>query len=62
MQQWVGLVKRIRNYPGVTDDTSVSAVWRRNQIDHITPSEMVAALRDAVVAIGEDVLGFKKNK
>ena len=55
-------MKRIINYPGATKDTPVSAVWRKNKIEHITSAEMVAALRDAVVAIGEDALGFKKNK
>ena len=62
VRQWVGLVKRIRNYPGATNDTPVSAVWRNNKIEHITSAEMVAALRNAVVAIGEDVLGFKKEQ
>ena len=55
-------MKRIINYPGATDDTPVSAVWRNNKIEHITSAEMVAALRDAVVAIGEDLLGFKKEQ
>ena len=52
VQQWAGLKKRIRNYTGATDDIPVSAVWRNNRIDHITSAEMVAALRDTVVAIG----------
>ena len=62
VQQWAGLVKRIRNYPGATVDTPVSAVWRENKIEHITSAEMVAALRDVVIAIGEDVLVFKKEQ
>ena len=36
VRQWTGLVKRIRNYPGATGNTPVSAVWRYNQIEHIT--------------------------
>ena len=62
VKQWAGLVKRIRNYPGATKDTPVSAVLGENKIEHITSVEMVAALRYAVVSIGEDVLGFKKEQ
>ena len=61
-RQFAALVKRIRSYPGATDDTPISAVWRNERIEHVTSVEMVAALRDAVVAIGEDVLGFKKEQ
>ena len=58
-RQWAALVKRIRSYPGATDDTQVSAVWRNNRMEHITSVEMSNALRDAVIAIGEERLGFK---
>lgn len=60
-RQWATLVSRIRSYPGATDDTPVSAVWRNGRIEHITSKEFVEALRAAVVAIGEDKLGFKKE-
>ena len=60
VRRWAGLVKWIRNYPGSTKDTPVSAVWRVNKIEHITSEEIVAAMRDAVVANGKYVLGFKK--
>ena len=59
VRQWAALVKRIRKYPGSTVDTPVSAVWKNHKIEHITSAAMVAALRDAVRAIGEDKLGFK---
>ena len=58
-RQWAALVKRIRSYPGATDDTQVSAVWRNNRMKHITSVKMSNALRDAVIAIGEEILGFK---
>ena len=32
---------------------------KNHKIEHVTSAEMVAALRDAVRAIGEDKLGFK---
>ena len=52
VRQWAALVKRIMRYPGATRDTPVSAVWRNNRIKHVTSANMVAALRDAVRAIG----------
>ena len=60
--QWDALVKRIRKYPGSTSDTPVSAVWKNHKIEHVTSTEMVAALRDAVRAIKEDKLGFKAEQ
>ena len=59
VRQWAAIIRRIRNYPGSTDNTPVSAVWRNGRIEHITSQEMVDALRAAVISIGEDVLGFK---
>jgi hypothetical protein len=59
VRQWAAIVRRIRAYPGSVDNTPVSAVWRNGRIEHITSKEMVDALRAAVVAVGEDRLGFK---
>jgi hypothetical protein len=59
---WAAIVKRILRYPGANEDTPVSAVWRNDRIDHITSKELVSAMRDAVVAIGEDKLGFKADE
>jgi hypothetical protein len=61
-RQWAALVKSIRSYPGATDDTPVSAVWRHDRIEHVTSGEMVSALRAAVVSIGEEKLGFKSEE
>lgn len=52
------IVRRIRSYPGATDDTKISAIWRNDRIEHITSKEMVDSLRAAVVGYGEDKLGF----
>ena len=52
------LVRRIRKYPGSSDDTPMSAVWRNDRIEHVTLSEMAEALRAAVGAIGEELLGI----
>jgi len=42
------LVRRIRSYPGSSDDTPLLAVWRNDRIKHITSSSKVEALRAAV--------------
>ena len=59
---WHAIVKRIRSYPGFNNDTPVSAVWRNKRIQHITLEEMIASLRDAVKAIGEEKFGFKSSE
>ena len=58
---WAAIVKRIRSYPGSSDDTPVSAVWRNNRIEHITGQEMIAAIDRAALAIGYDNLGLKRG-
>ena len=50
------IVRRIKSYPGANHDTPIFAVWRYNQIEHITSTQIRNALRDAVKAIGEDTL------
>jgi hypothetical protein len=61
-RQWAPLVQRIRKYPGSSDATPVSAVWRNGQIEHITSEELVRALRCAVKAVGEDRLGIQADE
>ena len=56
VKQWAAIITRISSYNGSTDDTPVSAVWRHNTIDHITSSQVITTLRDAVKAYGEDDL------
>ena len=53
-KQWALIVHRIRSYPGATNDTPVSAVWRNSRIEHISSKEMVQALQAAVESVGED--------
>ena len=60
--QWAALMKHIRKYPGSTGETPVLAVWKDHEIEHVTSSELLADLRDAVCAIGEDNLGFKAEQ
>ena len=61
VRQMAAAIRRIRGYPGATDETPISAVWRYGRIEHITSKEMVSALQAAVASIGEDILGIKKE-
>ena len=56
------IVRRIRSYKGTNDNTPISALWRFNQIDHITSAQVIAAMKDAIVAIGKDLLHIKKSE
>jgi hypothetical protein len=62
VKQWAAVVNRIWAYPGASINTPVSAVWRYNRIDHLTSQILIDALRDAVVTVGEDSLGFKASE
>jgi hypothetical protein len=61
VRAWAALVRRIRGYAGANDNTPVSAVWRNGRIEHLTSEDIVCALRNAAVAIGEEKLGFSKD-
>ena len=56
------LVRRIRKYPGSSDNTPMSAVWRNDRIEHVTSEEMIEALQAAVIAVGEELLGIKAEE
>ena len=58
VRAWASVVRRIWGYPGATWETPVSAVWRNDIIEHITSTEVVDRLRAAVIAFGEEKLGF----
>ncbi len=47
------IVRRIRDYPGTTVDTPISAIMINDRITHVTSQDAINALQDAVVAIGE---------
>jgi hypothetical protein len=55
------IVRRIRDYPGTTVDTPISAIMINNRITHVTSQDVINALQDAVVAIGEHQLGINKE-
>ncbi len=61
-KQLAAVVICILSYPGATMDTSVSAIWRHNNIKNLRSKILIDALCDAVVAVGEDSLGFKARK
>ncbi len=56
------IVCRIRSYPGVNNNTPIFAIWQYNRIEHITSRQIKNALRDTILAIGEDTLHIAANK
>jgi hypothetical protein len=56
------IVRRVRSYKGTNNNTPISAFWRFNRIDHITSAQVIAAMKDAIIAIGEDLLHIKKSE
>ncbi len=55
------IARRIRNCPGTTVDTPISAIMINNRITHVMSQDVINALQDAVVAIGEHQLGINKE-
>jgi hypothetical protein len=55
------IVRRIRKYPGSSQDSSISTVIVNGNLKQVTSTHMIYALRDAVGAIGEVNLGIKKE-
>jgi hypothetical protein len=56
------IVHKIRSYDGATYDTPILAFWQFDRINHVTSKQVTAAMKDSLVAIGEDVLHIHKNK
>jgi hypothetical protein len=56
------IVCRIRSYKGANNNTPISAFWQFNRINHVTSKQVIAAMKDAIQAIGEDVLHIKKEE
>ena len=54
VQAAVTIVRRIRSYSGVNDDTPISAIWKYDCINHITSKQITNALQDTVWAMEED--------
>jgi hypothetical protein len=62
VRAWAAIVKRIRGYPGSSDDTPVSAVWSNGRLEHITSKMLVNALEAAVEAVGRDVINIQAGE
>jgi hypothetical protein len=54
-------VRRIRKYPGSSQDSPISTVTVNGHLEQVTSTHMINALRDAVGAIGEVKLGIKNK-
>ncbi len=59
--QWAVIVKRIRSYPGTTEDTAVSVFWRNGRLENVTSKMLLNSLEAGVAAIGCDKLGIKNG-
>ena len=55
------IVRRIKKYPGLSQDSPISTVTVNRHLKQVTSTHMINALRDAVGAIGEVKLGIKKE-
>ncbi len=56
------IVRRIRGYPGTTSDTPISTIMINGQMTHVTSQNVIDALQDSVVAIGEHQLGINRDE
>jgi hypothetical protein len=56
------IVHRIRSYEGTKNNTPISVFWQFNRINHVTSKHVIVAMKDAIQAIGEDVLHIKKEE
>ena len=55
------IVRRIRNYKDINDDTPISTVYLRGRRSDVTSKQMTCALQDAIRVIGKDVLNIKTS-
>jgi hypothetical protein len=56
------IVCRIRSYNKTDNNTPIPAFLQFGHINHVTSKQVIAAMRDGVQAIGEDVLHIKKTE
>jgi hypothetical protein len=55
------IVRRIRKYPGSSQDSPISTVTVNGHLKQVTSTHMINVLRDTVGAIGEVKQGIKKE-
>ena len=55
------IVRRIRKYPGSSQNSPISTVYSNGVINQVTSHHMINAIHDAVGAIGKTRLGIKKE-
>jgi hypothetical protein len=47
------ILQQIREYPGTSTNTPISAIINNNRITHIMSKNIIDAIQDAVTSIGE---------
>jgi hypothetical protein len=61
VQSAAAIVKRIKKYPGTSQNSPISTVFDHGIMTQVTSNHVINALRDVVGAIGEARLGIKKE-
>jgi hypothetical protein len=56
------IVCRIRSYDKTDNNTPISTFLQFGHINHVTSKQVIAAMRDGVQAIGEDILHIRKSE
>ena len=62
VRAWAAIVKKVRGYPGSSDETPISAVWNNGCVEHITPKMLVNALEAAVEAVGQEAINIQAGE
>ena len=62
VRAWSGIVSRILSYKGTSEETHVSAVWRKKKLEYIDASTIITALQVAVKAYGETALRIESHE
>ena len=62
VKAWAAIIKRIRSYMTSSAQTTVNTYLQGKSMVQITSANVRVALRRAVVAIGQDKLGFGPNE
>ncbi len=55
------IIRRIQSYDKTDNNTPISAFLQFGHINHVTSKQVIAAMRDGVQAIGEEILHIKKS-
>jgi hypothetical protein len=55
------IIRHIQSYDKTNNNTPISTFLQFGHINHVTSKQVIAAMRDGVQGIGEDVLHIEKS-